>query len=54
LINLELALEILHTHSKTAKDGQQKSTQLLEEETIKVTFESKSKQLKTKKISSTG
>jgi len=54
LIKIELALEILHTRSKTAQDGQLELTQRLKEETIEVTFESKSIQLKTKKNSSTG
>jgi len=54
LIKIELALEILHTRSKTAQDTQKKSTQHLKEETIQVTFNSKSIQLKTKKNSSTG
>jgi len=54
LIKIELALEILHTHSKTAQDSQKKSTQHLEQETIEVTFNSKSIQLKIKKNCSTG
>jgi len=54
LTKIELALEILHTRSKTAQDGQLELTQRLKEETIEVTFESKSIQLKTKKNSSTG
>jgi len=54
LIKIELALEILHTRSKTAQDGQYKLTQRLEEETFEVTFKSKSIQLKIKKNSSTG
>jgi len=48
-----LALEILHTHSKTAQDSQKKSTQHLEEETIEVENKSKSIELKTKINSST-
>ena len=54
LTKIELALEILHTRSKTAQDSQKKSTQHLEEETIEVEIKSKSIQLKTKKNSSTG
>ena len=54
MIKIELALEILHTRSKTAQDNQKKSTQHLEEETIEVEIKSKSIQLKTKKNSSTG
>jgi len=38
LTKIELALEILHTRSKTAQDSQKKLTKHLEEETIKVTF----------------
>jgi len=53
LTKIELALEILHTHSKTAQDSQKKSTQHLEQETIEVTFNSKSIQLKIKKNCST-
>ena len=54
LTKSELALEILHTRSKIAQDSQKKSTKYLEKETIEVTFNSKSIQLKTKKNSSTG
>ena len=54
MTKFELALKILHTRSKTAQDNQKKSTQHLEEETIKVEIKSKSIQLKTKKNSSTG
>ena len=54
MTKIELALEILHTHSKTAQDSQKKSTQHLENETIEVEIKSKSIQLKTKKNSSTG
>ena len=54
MTKIELALEILHTRSKTAQDSQNKSTQYLEEETIEVQIKSKSIQLKIKKISSTG
>ena len=54
MTKIELALEILHTRSKTTQDSQKKSTQHLEEEIIEVTFNSKSIQLKTKKNSSTG
>ena len=54
MIKLELALEILHTRSKIAQDTQKKSTQHLKEETIEVTFNSKSIQLKIKKNCSTG
>ena len=54
MIKIELALEILHTRSKIAQDSQKKSTKHLEEETIEVTFNSKSIQLKTKKNSITG
>ena len=53
MTKIELALEILHTRSKTVQDSQKKSTQHLEEETIEVTFKSKSIQLKMKKNSST-
>ena len=52
-LKIELALEILHTRSKTAQDSQKKSTQHLEEETIEVEIKSKSIQLKTKKNSNT-
>ena len=51
---IELVLKILHTRSKTAQNSQNKSTQHLEEETIEVTFISKSIQLKIKKNYSTG
>ena len=54
MTKIELALEILHTRSKTAQDSQKKSTKHLEEETIEVTFNSKSIQLKIKKNCSTG
>jgi len=54
LTKIELVLEILHTHSKTTQDSQKKSTQHLEQETIEVTFNSKSIQLKIKKNCSTG
>ena len=54
MTKIKLALEILHTRSKTAQDSQKKSTQHLEEETIEVTFNSKSIQLKIKKNCSTG
>ena len=54
MTKIKLALEILHTHSKTAQNSQKKSAQHLEEETIEVTFNSKSIQLKTKKNSTTG
>ena len=54
MTKIELALEILHTRSKTTQDSQNKSTQHLEEETIEVTFNSKSIQLKIKKNCSTG
>ena len=54
MTKIELALEILHTRSKTAQDSQKKSTQHLEEETIEVTFNSKSIQLKINKNYSTG
>ena len=54
MTKIELALQILHTRSKTAQDSQKKSTKHLEEETIEVTFNSKSIQLKTKKNSVTG
>ena len=50
----ELALEILHTRSKTVHDSQKKLTQHLEEETIEVTFNSKLIQLKIKKNCSIG
>ena len=51
MTKIELALEILHTRSKTAQDSQKKSTKHLEEETIEVEIKSKSIQLKTKKNS---
>ena len=54
MTKIELALEILHTCSKTAQDSQKKSTQHLEEDTIEITFNSKSIQLKIKKNCSTG
>ena len=54
MTEIELVLEILHTRSKTAQNGQKKLTQRLKEETIEVTFKSKSIQLKMKKNSSTG
>ena len=54
MTKIELALEILHTRSKTAQDSQKKSTKHLEEETIEVEIKSKSIQLKMKKNSSTG
>jgi hypothetical protein len=53
LNKIELALEILHTRSKTVQDSQNKSTQHVEEETIEVTFNSRSIQLKIKKNCST-
>jgi ribosomal protein S7 len=54
LTKIELALEILHTRSKIAQDSQKKLTKHLKKETIEVTFNSKSIQLKTKKNSITG
>ena len=54
MTKIELALEILHTRSKTAQDSQKESTQHLEEETIEVEIKSKLIQLQNKKISSTG
>ena len=53
MIKIELALEILHTRSKTAQDSQKDLTQHLEEETIEVEIKSKLIQLQNKKISST-
>ena len=54
MTKIELALEILHTRSKTAQDSQNKSIQYLEAKTIEVTFNFKSIQLKIKKNCSTG
>ena len=54
MTKIELAIEILHTRSKTAQDSHKKATKHLKEETIEVAINSKTIQLKTKKISSTG
>ena len=54
MTKIELALEILHTHSNTAQDSQEKSIQHLEEEMIKEEIKTKSIQLQNKKNSSTG